>query len=310
LGVDGQVHWSDVTPSKATRLSWHGAQLYSLDFGAGSLEVLLQNRELLLLTPLEVSVLDGSVRLSRLEAQDLGSARQRVEADLLLSPISLQRVSDRLAWLPLAGSISGSFPRLVFTDGRLAVNDDLELDLFDGKVVVSSLELEQPFGVIPVLRADLALRGIDLELLTRALSFGSIEGRLDGDVSGLVLEGWRPVAFDAVLATPLDDPSRHRISQRAVDNLASLGGANAVLSSTFLRIFREFSYDRLGLSCRLSAGVCEMGGVAPAAQGYYIVKGGGLPPRVNVVGFNTRVDWNTLLERLKAVASTEGPVVR
>ena len=89
-----------------------------------------------------------------------------------------------------------------------------------------------------------------------------------------------------------------------------LGGAGAVLSSTFLRIFDEFSYRRLGMSCRLSRGVCEMAGVAPAENGYYIVEGGGLPPRIDVIGFNERVDWPVLLGRLKQINRTEGPVIR
>jgi hypothetical protein len=53
-----------------------------------------------------------------------------------------------------------------------------------------------------------------------------------------------------------------------------------------------------------------MGVVAPAARGYYIVEGGGMPSRVDVVGFNRDVDWHTLLDRLKAVTSSSGPVIR
>ncbi len=95
-----------------------------------------------------------------------------------------------------------------------------------------------------------------------------------------------------------------------MENLASIGGAGAVLSTTFLRIFDEFSYSRLGIACRLERGVCEMDGVGPAQQGYYIVEGGGLPPRIDVLGFNRRVDWGVLLGRLEQIVASEGPVVR
>ncbi|NCF80970.1 MAG: C4-dicarboxylate ABC transporter, partial [Proteobacteria bacterium] len=134
--------------------------------------------------------------------------------------------------------------------------------------------------------------------------------RLQGGVHGLILKDWEPTTFDARFFTPDDDDSRHRISQRAVENLASLGGAGAVLSSTFLRIFEEFSYRRLGISCRLNNGVCEMDGVAPAEGGYYIVEGGGLPPRIDVRGFNRRVDWEMLLSRLQLIVTSDGPVIR
>ena len=52
-----------------------------------------------------------------------------------------------------------------------------------------------------------------------------------------------------------------------------------------------------------------MGGVEEAEQGYYIVKGGGLPPRINVKGYMRRVDWPELIERLKAVSNNPSPVM-
>jgi hypothetical protein len=310
FGLDGTLAWSRSTTPEPARLTWRGMQLGPLALGPATARLALAGNELSLLEPLEATLLDGALRLERLEGRELGRPGQRIEADLSLAPVSLARLSERLAWLPLAGRLGGRVPRLVLTRGRLAVEGDLALELFDGRLRASGLSLEDPFGVVPRLRADLTLEDLDLGLLTRALSFGSIEGRLDGRVTSLVLERWQPVAFDAVFRTPEDDTSRHRISQRALDNLASLGGANAVLSSTFLRVFSEFSYERLGISCRLRAGVCEMGGVEPAPRGYYLVKGGGLPPRVDVVGFNRRVDWQTLLSRLRAVSSARDPVVR
>ncbi len=80
------------------------------------------------------------------------------------------------------------------------------------------------------------------------------------------------------------------------------------LSRSFLRWFDEFSYDRLGIECKLSKGVCEMSGVGPADGGFYIVKGGGIPPRIDVIGFNRRVDWSVLVQRLKN-ATLQSPVV-
>ena len=310
LGLGGELHWTRAQPLRASRLQWADLQLYSLDFGAGALQAEFADDGARLVTPLVLALLDGQLRLARLQAANLGRAAQRIEADLSLTPVSLERLSERLGWLPLSGSVSGEVAHLVYEQQRLMVAGDVHMRLFGGHATVSGLELSEPFGVVPRLHASLRLQDIDLAVLTQAMSFGSIEGKLEGRIDGLVLQNWQPVAFDAVLATPTGDTSRRRISQRAVDNLASLGGANAVLSSTFLRIFKQFSYERLGLSCRLRAGVCEMGGVQLAPRGYYIVKGGGPPPRVDVIGFNDRVDWVTLIDRLRAVASSPGPVVQ
>jgi hypothetical protein len=170
-------------------------------------------------------------------------------------------------------------------------------------VTLRNLSLERPFGLVPRLQVDARADNIDLETLTRTFSFGRIEGRLNGRIDGLDMESWRPVAFDAEFATPEDDRSRHRISQRAVDNISSIGGGGVggALSRSFLRFFEDFPYDRLGIRCRLENGICDMGGVAPAKKGYYLVKGRFIPPRLDVIGYADRVDWDTLIAQIMAV---------
>jgi hypothetical protein len=74
-------------------------------------------------------------------------------------------------------------------------------------------------------------------------------------------------------------------------------------------MFEEFGYSRLGISCKLKRGVCEMGGVEPAKQGYYLVKGGGMP-RIDIVGFNRRTDWEVLVEKLVEISEGGTPVIQ
>ncbi len=96
---------------------------------------------------------------------------------------------------------------------------------------------------------------------------------------GLELFAWSPTAFDARLATPKGDKSRHRISAKAVSSLSNVGGGGGgvvqALQSGVLRFFDEYSYDKLGITCKLVGDVCEMSGIEPAGVGYYIVKGAG-----------------------------------
>jgi hypothetical protein len=46
--------------------------------------------------------------------------------------------------------------------------------------------------------------------------------------------------------------------------------------------------------------VCLMDGAEQTVNGYFIVKGGGIPA-INVMGYNHEVDWDELLTRLKRV---------
>jgi hypothetical protein len=156
------------------------------------------------------------------------------------------------------------------------------------------------------------VRRLDLERVTRAFSFGRITGRLDGDVRGLSLLAWSPVAFDARLySTPGYDGAR-RISQRAIDSLSRIGGAPVgALSRGFLGLFDDFAYDRVGIGCVLRDGVCEMDGVEPAKSeggvaGYYLVKGR-LLPRIDVIGYARRVSWDSLVAQLQAAQASDGP---
>lgn len=310
-GLNGALAWDENGRGLPSTLQWQSGHLYDITIGASHMALRTDGDSARLGEPLAVPVLDGVLELERLSADWSDPERPSWQLDGVLTPVSMAAFSEAVGWPIMSGKLSGVIPDVRYDGQRLEVGGVLLVRAFDGAVTVRDLQLERLFGVAPTLRADVDIRNVDLELLTRTFSFGNIEGRVGGRVHDLVLLDWRPVAFDARLATPEDDDSRHRISQRAVENLTSLGGGGVggALSRTVLSVFEQFSYDRLGIRCRLREGVCDMGGVAPASGGYYIVKGGGLP-RIDVIGYEDRVDWDVLVARLKSITSTEGPVVR
>ena len=55
--------------------------------------------------------------------------------------------------------------------------------------------------------------------------------------------------------------------------------------------------------------VREMGGVEPAQHGYYLVKGRFIPPRLDVIGYAERVDWNKLVAQIISVTGKQQIVV-
>lgn len=309
-GLNANLAWSEGGPAEQSNLDWQSGHLYQIPIGATRLRFETETNALRLLGSASMPVFDGSLEVAQFSLEQPGSAETRWNLDAVLTPISMQDFSRAMGWPEMAGQLSGVIPDLHYAKRRLSLDGVLLIRAFDGNVTIRDLRVDNLLGVVPSLNADIRLRDIDLQQLTGTFSFGRIEGRLDGSMTGLVLQNWRPVAFDASFATPEGDESRHRISQRAVDNLTSLGGGvGGALSRSFLRVFDDFSYDRLGLSCRLHDGVCEMGGIAPAPNGYYIVKGGGLP-RIDVIGYQRRVDWPLLVKRLEAVTGGGGPVIR
>lgn len=309
-GVSGTLRWHDAPQPLPSRLGFEAAHAYRLAFGGAELALEGGGRALRLAAPVSVPMLDGRLMVQVFELQGLGTERLSWGFDGALSPVSMEALTQALGWPPMTGKLSGMIPRVHYESGRLGVGGALLVRVFDGAITVTDLVLGDPLGPVPRLRANAVVEGLDLKALTRRFSFGKIKGRISGYVRDLQLVNWEPVRFDAGLATPKEDRSRHRISQRAVDNLSSLGGGvSGVVSGGFLRFFKEFSYGRLGLSCRLENGVCEMNGVAPAqGRGYYIVKGAGLP-RIDVIGYAQRVDWTQLVGRLKGITLQARPVV-
>lgn len=311
-GLTGRLAWGqDARPRRST-LRWQQAQVYRLAIGASELSLASQAGVFRLVGQGHIPLLDGALVIDRLEGEGLGSEDLSWQFNGLLTPISMESLSAALGWPAFSGRLSGEIPDVRYADQRLAVGGALLIRLFGGEITITRLRIEDPFGAVPTVFADLDLDGLDLAALTRRFDFGRIEGKLEGHVRNLRLENWEPVQFEARFATPKGDRSRRKISQRAVENLSALGGgagAAAVLSQGFLSMFKEFNYRRLGLSCRLANGVCEMDGVAPAPQGYYIVEGQGLP-RIDVIGYTRRVDWHELLARLKAALQSQGPVIQ
>jgi hypothetical protein len=328
--LSGEWHWladspdkdsdeDDAPPSRTTpvapsQLKWQGGALLGLDLGASELNFTTQGRQFRLTQPVSVPLLDGAIDLETFRVRNAGLPSVAFLVDATLQPVSVQKLCKAFGWPEFGGRIGGAISKLRMREGIITLGTTLRAQVFNGEVTISDLRLEQPFGQWPRFYSSIALDNLDLEPMTSAFSFGRITGRLSGAINGLELFNWTPIAFDAQLYTPPDDRSRHRISQRAVENIGSIGGGGAgvtaALSSGVLRFFDDFNYDRLGITCRLHNEVCVMDGVAPAANGnYYLVKGKGLP-RIDVIGSSRRVDWPRLVEQLLAATQSEGPVLQ
>lgn len=301
-GLDGDVRFSADAPV-GSELRWRSGQLQGLDFGASTLPFDSRDGVLRFARPVTMPMLGGRVDFDAMELRPpAGDSGMRIEFGMTLDRIDFGKVSTALGLPAFTGELSGRIPKARYAQDRIDFDGGLTLHLFDGTVQASALAMERPFGVAPTLSADIALDDIDLQALTSVFDFGSISGRLDGRINNLRLVDWEASAFDAELHTVRAPGVSQRISQRAVQNISSVGDASIVgsLQGQLIGLFDDFGYGRIGISCRLENEVCEMGGLRSAGDGFTIVEGAGIP-RLNVVGFNRRVDWPTLVERLAAV---------
>jgi len=308
-GVDGDLRWTGDAAAIASGLRWHDGALFGVAIGPAALPWRSQSRHLQLAAAASLPVLGGVLRIDRFDLvpPDAGQGA-RFQVGLSLLKVQVAQAAKAFGWPAFEGTLEGSLPSATYANGVLGFDGSLTSKVFGGKLAITRLAMERPFGADPSVSADVSIDGFDLAELTSVFGFGEITGRLDGEIRDLRLLDWTPVAFDARFRSDDKAPDRRRISQRAVSDLSSVGGGGiaAGLQSQAMKLFRDFGYARLGLSCKLANGVCRMDGVGSAGAGYTIVEGSGLP-RITVVGYERQVDWPTLVARLKA--ATQGKII-
>lgn len=305
-GAQGELDWSATAPGSPGALEAEGAHVYGLPLDAFAARLRALPAGIELLQGTEIPVLDGALRIGALRLRQTADGPD-VHFEGGIRAISLEPMTQLLGWPRVSGQLAGVIPRVRYERGDLNVDGRLLVQVFDGEVVLRDVHVHDLFGRAPELGLSATIQRLELERLTRAFDLGRVQGRISGYVNDLVMIDWSPVHMDLELMTPDEDPGRRRISQRAVENITELGGGiQAAASMFFLQMFENFAYRRLGFRCELRGDVCTAAGVADRPDGgFVLVQGGGLP-RIDVIGYNRRVDWPELMARLEAIEG--GPV--
>jgi hypothetical protein len=309
---NGLVNWSENPAlTKQSELAWQQLTIKGLPLESARLHFTSQGNHVRLTEKVKLPLLNGTIAVDKFSWQGKRQDEPDVSFAGSVKNVSLEQLSKALGWTALSGNISGQIPGVDYHGKTLTLDGELRIKVFDGMVKVNNLSSSELFTGMPKVSGDVEIENLDLDQLTRKFEFGNITGRLSGTINKLVLENWHPITFYAWLGTPDDDDSKHTISQKAVKNIASIGGGGAsdALSRSFLGMFETFRYDKIGVGCYLHEGVCQMMGLEAAGKGYYLIKGGWLP-RIDVLGYNPRVNWDVLVERLGRVASPEKVIVQ
>jgi hypothetical protein len=293
--VNGAVPWRADAATQAD-ITVKGGELLKMPVGAFAIP-LAMNGTRFELKQLRVPLLDGQIDVRDFIAR-VGAQSGYWQFTGGVSGLSMDKFTTALGLPVMYGTLDATLPMVRHVKSTLRVDGALFLKVFDGSIEAKNLVLLDIFGKAPRVQADVAMRNLNLEMVTRTYSFGNITGRIDANVAGLELVNWQPVKFDARVASSAGEYPR-KISQAAVQNISALGGAGAAaaIQRSFLRFFEQFGYDKLGWGCKLQNTVCEMSGVAgeDKPQGYVIVKGGGIPA-ITVMGYNRQVSWHMMAQ--------------
>jgi hypothetical protein len=309
--LQGVLDWRTGVSRPATQLKWDGLAIYKLAFGPASLKLKDDAGALALQQPVSASLFGGDFQLGRFEWRPDQVKSDRLSAAFAVTNVDVDQLCKALGWPAFGGKLGGAVPDLRYRGGNIVLGGGLSLNAFGGSVSVTNLSMQHLFGNTPQLEADIDMQQLDLAQLTGIFGFGEITGRMDGDIHGLQLVDWKPTAFEANLTANQGG----KISQNAIKSLTEVGGGGIAggLQGMALRLFKTFGYARIGLTCKLVDGVCSMGGITPDPDpdepGYTIVEGSGLP-HITVIGHEHKVDWATLVSRLKSVTQGNAPIIK
>ncbi|BAP58006.1 hypothetical protein THII_3709 [Thioploca ingrica] len=309
--LNGTVQWHSHATHLPSDLTWSSGYFApKLKLGASQLNLRLVGSQIELLQPWHQPLLESMIHIEQFQLDNLGKDQLHWQLRGQLEPIAMRTLSTAVGGPAFDGQLKLNKIAASYHNQQLQIDAPLRLEAFGGMMTVPRFKLEKPFSDQPTLQADLELNQLNLQTLTKITGFGEIQGQVSGYVRELQLVNWQPIAFNAYFATPPDSNLPHQISQKAINNLSNLGGgAVNAISKSVLRIFENFSYQRLGWGCHLAKGICQMRGIEPLTNGYYLVKGGGLP-RIDVIGYNNQVDWQVLVTRLQRIFHAQAPVTQ
>ncbi|MFA7495245.1 MAG: hypothetical protein WCY67_02910 [Acidithiobacillus sp.] len=308
-GVNSIGSWRQQMKSSSASLSWRRANLYRIPLGPVAAQLVMHPGGFALQHALGVKVLGGTLKLQHLTGRWAG-ADSGFTMRGSLQGLSMTRLTQAMHWPPFTGTIAADIPDLTYHAGNIRTSGNLSAEIFGGRVQVNDLKVDHFLGVMPLLRANMTVHDLQLKPLTDAFHFGYISGVLQGEVHHLYLLNWSPETFQARFATVKTPDVSQKISYQAVQSITKLGGGDGIsgfFQGMFLRLYKTFNYAHLGLGIDLKNGVAELSGVKPENGGFLILQGQGLP-RVDIVGYNRRVDWEELLARLKIAMQTGAQV--
>jgi len=222
-----------------------------------------------------------------------------------VAEIELEALTRYLELPTMAGRIDANLGRIHYAEGVLRSAGEARIDVFDGRIRIRNIRLDASSLAYPQAYADLDFTAVDLYQLTQAFSFGAMNGIVDGYIRDLRLFGTTPAKFSARLESR--EEGKRNISVKALKNLTILsqGGLSAALSQGVYRFIDFYRYRKIGFVCDLEKDVFQVRGTARSDSDRYLVYGGFLPPKIDIIAPPAAISFSEMLKRLQRIERAE-----
>jgi hypothetical protein len=293
---------------QSLKLPWVPEQALELNFNVGPNQLALPSATLL-------KIKGGAVELGPVTCKNIYSAAPLIDTSLNLRALDLKPVLSGLWGKELSGAAGGRLTKIAFDGHSLTSQGKIKADLFGGEIVISDLGMDKVFSANPVFKLSAAWENLNLLEMTKDTEFGAIQGILQGYLKGFEIAAKQPQKFDLLIESVPKKGVAQKMSLRAVDNIARIGGGQspfvgmAVIYAAFIQ---ELSYKKIGIKASLENDSFHINGTAKEGGTEYLVSKGGLLG-VNIVNQTPGlpISFKDMLQRIKGVFAGAGsPTVK
>jgi hypothetical protein len=257
-----------------------------------------------------IQVSGGEIELGPISLHGLFTLSPFVVTSATLKEADLAPILSDIWSHPVPGSIQGKLDVVHFDGDRIQTKGDVRVRTFGGEIVFSNLGESGAFGTTPTFLLDATWKDLNLAELTEGTPFETIEGVLKGQVNNLEMVGGEPQRFDLFMETVKTKDVPQKISVRALENIAQIGGGGSPfigLAGALTSFFKEFPYDKIAIQASLENDAFKIDGPLKEGDKVYLVKRSGFSG-VNVINQNSnrRISFKDMVKRIKRVTASEG----
>jgi hypothetical protein len=267
--------------------------------------VSLANNALRLHQPLRLTLFGGEVELRNLAWPDIIRDPRAVTFSADTKRLQMQNLTEAFNWPRFSGQLNGAIPEVESAGNTLRTRGEIQAELFGGRLLLSKLEIDNPFSALASIKMSAKLESIQLEQLSQTFAFGRISGILEGSIDDLVITDGQPAQLRADLHSVERSGVDQRISVDALNKITVLssGQEAGALYSGLAGFFDSFRYSKLGFKATLRNDRLTLRGVESQGDTELLVVGSFLPPTVNIVSHTQEIAFSELLRRLQRIKS-------
>jgi hypothetical protein len=265
--------------------------------------------------PVSLKIPGGTLQMDSIDFQDMFMPDMTVRSGIQIDDVRVQPFLSQFWSRPVEGTVQGRISPILFQKEQIRTEGNVIVNSFGGEVVISNIVVLNLFSSIPLFKLDATWQDLNLAKMTAGTAFGKVDGVLKGHVKNLEIANGQPQRFELLMETEKKEGADQRISIKAVENIAQIGGGQSPfmgLAGTFASLFKTFPYEKIGARASLENDVFRINGLIHEDGLEYIVKRGGFSG-VNVVNQNpdNRIRFKDMVKRIKRItASKTAPVMK